>query len=341
MRNIVNEGEIIDFRNEMNRIRIENSLQKKVEDLMCGINDLIIAEELSKLGRKLDDLRHTMNDDFYKKNDEATAFLEKASDTFNTLVAKHRLMDDIKKAWKEFDLPFVPDSLGSLKESLLRVKELRENSSKFDGAFGVQDEERLAKSIQDIQDLENKVEQRDQLHEDMEAALEKRSYDDLKSVLKRTKKVPFLDERLIVECEKLKAFLSPKERKAALTDACKRRDISAIEKAIQDFKEANVKKYPDDLARAEKRLKKLKHIEKLNKILRKALVEREIDRLQEAIKICEEDHTHNSDIPLFSKAQDLLEELILEKLQENLKAAVQNRNLEELYEALKEIDDSL
>ena len=340
MRNVIDEQEILCFKQELKMLQIENTLQKRVNDIMASVNQLIKLEDLPRLGQKLDDLRQILNDQFYKKNEETTTFLANASKTFNTLVSKHKLMDEIKTAWKGFDLPFSPDFLDSLKASLLRMENLKQESINFDGAFTAKDDEKLAKCKKDVEELERNVKQREETHAELKAALEKRSYEDLKRVLKTAKNTTFLDDKLVSKCEKLRDFLNPKERKAALTDACKRRDIKAIEKAIEDFKAANVTRFPDELAKAEKRLKKLKHIEKLNKLLRRAMVDREIDALREALQTCKEDRIHNSDIPLFSEAQELLTELTIDELKENLSMAVESRNLPQLVEALQAIQNS-
>ena len=141
MTNVVDAKKIHELKEKMNQIQIEN--------LMGEVNNAKFARNLPELRQKLEELRHKMKEKMYKESNEVTAFLENATDAL-------KLMEKIEKAWKKFDIPFVPNSLPSLQKSLLHIQKLKEESLNFDGAFTAEDEKRLKKTIKDVQDLEAK-----------------------------------------------------------------------------------------------------------------------------------------------------------------------------------------
>ena len=141
MTNVVDAKEIHELKEKMNQIQIEN--------LMEEVNNAKLARNLPKLWQKLEELRHKMKEKMYKESNKVTAFLEKATDAL-------KLMEKIEKAWKKFNIPFVPNSLPSLQKSLLHIQKLREESLNFDEAFTAEDEKRLKKIIKDVQDLKAK-----------------------------------------------------------------------------------------------------------------------------------------------------------------------------------------
>ena len=141
MTNVVDAKKIHELKEKMNQIQIEN--------LMEEVNNAKFAGNLPELRQKLEELRHTMNEKTYKESNEVAVFLENATDAL-------KLMEKIEKAWKRFNIPFVPNSLPSLQTSLLYIHKLKEKSLKFDGAFTAEDEKRLKKTIKDVQDLEAK-----------------------------------------------------------------------------------------------------------------------------------------------------------------------------------------
>ena len=325
---------------DLKRLRRELRHQRKVNDLTITIKQLILTEDLLELDLKLNELSISIQDQDYKKNPETEKFLEDSIYTLNTLKEKHKLRNKLETAWKDFELPLIPDSLDPLKTSIAAVEELKKQAQKYDGGFTATDEEKLQKHTQEVEDLEVKIKQRDKVHQDLKDALNSREYEELKLVLKRAQTVSFLDEDLVQKCKNLRDFLNPKKRREALLSSSKRRDIIAIEKAISDFKAANVTKYPDDLKKAEKRLKKLKHIEKLNEELRRAMMEQDVPRLRKALQQCEESKINNNDFSLYQEAHDLYVELIVEELQRILQEAVESRNVSKLAEALKRVEIS-
>ena len=340
LRDVVDAMVVMEARDDLNRLRRELSLGTHVNNLIKDVNQLILAEDLLALEKKLDELRHVTKDKNYKKNEETENFIKTSFDALEVLRKKHRLRDELKKAWKGFELPLIPDSLASLKASIAAVEELKKQAQKYDGGFTATDEEKLQKHTQEVEDLEIKIKSRDKANQSLTDAFNSRDYEELKSVLRQTQKLSFLDEDLVQKCKDLRDFLNPKKRREALLNASKSRDIEELEKAISDFKAANVTQYLDDLKKAEKRLKKLKRIEKFNKELREAMIEQDVPRLRKALQQCEESKINQNDIPLYQEAKDLLFELIVEELKENLQEAIASRNLLKLAEALKQIDES-
>ena len=336
---VVEEDVISTAEKELHILRTEMQLEREVATIQDIILKLIKDENLVVLERKLNSLKEIMNRKHYRKTEKDEKFVIETATTFEKLTIKHSFMEKIQITWKEFDLPAIPESVEKLQGSLEKMIQLKTESFEY-GAFGEDDENNLHVQIEKLEELKMKVAKRNEMQTSLNQQLDKRDYNELVQVLKNCEKVEFIDAKLLQKCQNLANFLNPKMRLAALKEAMKSRDLKLLTQAIADFKEAKVDGHLETLEKSEKRLKKLIKIEKLNDNLRKAMVKKKIENLKEAILRCDESKTRNSDIPLYSDAQQLLEKLVIEELRGALQSAMKSRSLERLQHALQQIEES-
>ena len=238
MRNVVDEDDIRNFKNEINRLKTSNLLQENLEYFIDGVHELMIAEDLPKLERKLEDLKSL--------RDTINAFQERASNTFNTLVAKQKIMNDIKDEWKVFDLPLTTDSLTLLQESLSRINRLKLQCSNFNGAFTSEDERKLRQCTRAVQELQAKRGQSskrlnpaERLTKTLKEAIEKGDSTRLQEAIRICKdNIHNCDLALLSKAEKLLKKVTIKYLKKNLEEATTSRNLPQLFEALQAIEDS-------------------------------------------------------------------------------------------------------
>ena len=306
-KDIVNREVIIELKNDFEILRLELEARDRVRELKVSANHFISIEDLHQLKSTLKELRRALDDKHFNETEKENQFFEEATEKLKRLQRKHKLMEEIRCAWKRFDVPLEPDYLEKRKEGIKVLKHLKKRSTtEGDNAFSESDNKKLQNYTNEAMDLEAKMVHRDNVQANMRQAMDKKNYDLIAKALTEAEEAFFLDEYLLQECKELGDFLNPENRIQALRDACKSNVLDDVKKAISDYEKAKVTKSPgpEVLKQTKQRQLYLAKAKSLNERLREAMGKNDKDYLAKVLKQCHgQSAVKVEDIPLYSEAE--------------------------------------
>ena len=336
----VDDKVISSFVSDLQVLRIEINLHLQYNNLNYDVNKAIATEDLSKLEESLNFINRLMNQDHFKKDDSIDLFYSTSCDKLQILKKKHQLIYKIADTWKKSEISSIPENLSSLKSILSTIKNLKEQTSQYEGAFTDHDEATLEQLVFKIQDLEKKINLKNEMELKLKKAFENRDYNEVIDVLAQAQGTAFIDTDLLAKCKELAHFLNPVTRVKAVKKAFKKRSTKLLENAIGDYESAKITTHPELLSKAVKRFKKLKRIEELNGLLQNAIASRSTQSLKDALSVCDTSKTNVSDLSLYENAQKVFLSLSVEELRDALENAIAERSLQKITETLELVDQS-
>ncbi|CAK8681135.1 unnamed protein product [Clavelina lepadiformis] len=356
----VDEAVLLRAKAELESIKGQVDYRTRMERIKSAIPRMAKAENIPQVADLIEQMAELSVMEDFKMTGDDSRVLDESRSVLHELKQKHAIKDEIDVVKPNLLLPLLSENLSPLKEGIESMKKLKTAAEEFEGVFNKEDEELLSKAQVSADDLSIKVNETTKARKRLDAAINARDFFQLNSALAQAEEAPFIDSSELENPKDLREFLNPTNRLADLTAALKSRNIPQLTLAIEDFKEAKVSGHAPLLEKAERRLKKLIKLEKKQKKLEKkqkreearrkgdiealdrglenAINARDIEQLQEALMECENSGYEAGDIPLYSKAEELYDELVLDRLRETLLDAVDRRDILNLESAIDEAD---
>ena len=369
LENIASLGEEIDeallnrAKTKLEEFRGILDYRLRMERIKSAIGRMASAEKLVQLADLIDQMVELASEKQFTMTSDDMRMLDESRVTLHDLKRKHAILDDIKSTRPSLTLPQVPDSLQKLSAGVETMIKLKESAAEFKGVFTAEDEALLATATLSASDLKTKVNKRKKVEEDLQKAIENRDHEALTHALAEAENTEFMDQAELQNAREMCDFINPVTRSVALKGAIKSRNREQLTQAISDFKKAGAAKHPDRailLETAERRLKKVKKMEKakrreeklrrreeakrqaeineLNFALEEAMDARDTDLLQEALEKCENSGYTDKDIPLYTKAEEMLDELTIERLRNSLRDAIDRRDILNLEKSIDQAE---
>ena len=332
----------------------------RMERIKTAIEKMAAAEKLSQLADLIDQMVELGSYQQFTMTSDDLRVLDDSRVTLHELKRKHAIIDEIEVTRPLLTLPQIPDSLEKLSSGVQTMTRLKESAAEFKGAFTLEDETLLATATLSASALQAKVAERNRVQENLRVAIENRDHEALLAALAEARETEFMDEAEIQSAQEMCDFINPIIRTVELKQAIKSRDKAQLTQAIENFKEARVPEQAILLETAERRLKKIKKLEKkqkkeekqrrrvearrqaeineLNYSLELAMEARDTDKLQDALETCENSGYSDKEIELYTKAEELLDELTIQRLRESLLDAIDRRDILNLEKGIDQAE---
>ncbi|XP_078485443.1 uncharacterized protein LOC100181885 [Ciona intestinalis] len=355
LENLASAGEEIDeamllrAKTELDQIRGRLDYRKRMEAIKSAITRMVAAENLPQLSDLIEQMVELSADPNFEMTADDTRVLDDSRAILHALKRKHSILDELVATRPLLQLPQIPDELDKLEEGVRVMSKLKDSASEFDGVFLSTDDVMLTTVTMNTEELKDKVNEMKIGQARLRAAMGMKNYKEIMNAIEIVKNGPFPDDQLLIEAQELAVFLDPAARRTGLRKAIRDRDIEALEKEIQAFIEAMVPGEEELLEKAQRTLEKLKKIKRkeekaekrrlkeeakrkeeigeLTAKLQLAIESRDINELQDAMDVCEDSSYPSDDIPLFSDAEELFDQLTIAQHRRDLKEGIARRDI--------------